>query len=112
MNKRNKALAIFSLLMVFSFVLAACAPQTVVETVVVTQEVQVEGETVIQEVVVTATPEPTEAPPPTAVPVAADTVVLALQQEPDNLHPDIGSMMARTIVNSTWLVGCMAQNEK
>jgi peptide/nickel transport system substrate-binding protein len=43
---------------------------------------------------------------------ASDTVVLALQQEPDTLHPLIGSMMARTIVNSAIFPGCMVQNQK
>ena len=38
--------------------------------------------------------------------------MLALQQEPDTLHPGIGSMMARTIVLSPIIVGCMGQNEK
>jgi peptide/nickel transport system substrate-binding protein len=115
--KTRKTLLVLSLIIVFSMVLGACAqPETVVETVevVTTVEVVKEGETVVetQVVVVTATPEPTEAPPPTAVPQPSDTVVLALQQEPDTLHPLIGSMMARTIVNSTWQVTCMGQNEK
>jgi peptide/nickel transport system substrate-binding protein len=112
MKGQHKLFAVFSIMLVLSMVLGACTtPQPVVQTVVVTQEVMVEGKPQIQEVVVTATPEPTEAPPPTPVPAAADTVVLALQQEPDNLHPDIGSMMARTIVNSAWMVGCMTQDE-
>ena len=62
--------------------------------------------------VVTATPVPPTEPPPTAAPQAADTVVLVLQQEPDTLHPDIGSMMARTIALGPVFVGCMRQNEK
>jgi ABC-type transport system substrate-binding protein len=40
-----------------------------------------------------------------------DTIVLALQQEPDTLHPRIGSMMARTIVMGAVILSCMAQNE-
>jgi peptide/nickel transport system substrate-binding protein len=112
MKGQHKLFMVFSVLLALSMVLGACTtPQPVVQTVIVTQEVMVEGQPQIQEVVVTATPEPTEAPPPTPVPAAADTVVLALQQEPDTLHPDIGSMMARTIVNSAWQVGCMGQNE-
>ena len=43
---------------------------------------------------------------------ASDTAVLALQQEPDTLHPGIGSMMARTIALAPIYVGCMGQNEK
>jgi peptide/nickel transport system substrate-binding protein len=114
--KTRKTLLVLSLIIVFSMVLGACAqPETVVETVevVTTVEVVKEGETVVetQVVVVTATPEPTEAPPPTAVPQAADTAVLALQQEPDTLHPLIGSMMAKTIVLGAVNVGCMGQNE-
>jgi peptide/nickel transport system substrate-binding protein len=60
----------------------------------------------------TATPVPPPAPTATAGPKAVDTVVLALQQEPDTLHPGVGSMMARTIALAPILVGCMGQNEK
>jgi peptide/nickel transport system substrate-binding protein len=35
-----------------------------------------------------------------------------LQQEPDTLHPGVGSMMARTIAIAPIFVGCMGQNEK
>ena len=61
-----------------------------------------------------ATPTATPVPVPTATPgpKAVDTVVLALQQEPDTLHPGVGSMMARTIALAPILVGCMGQNEK
>jgi peptide/nickel transport system substrate-binding protein len=115
MKTQQKTFLVLSFLLILSMVLGACAqPQTVevVKTVVVTQEVMVEGTPQIQEVVVTATAQPTAAPTETPVPAAADTVVLALQQEPDTLHPLIGSMMARTIVNSGWQVGCMSQDEK
>lgn len=47
--------------------LAACAPQKVVETVTVVETVVVEGQPVVQEKIITATPappEPTVAPPP------------------------------------------------
>lgn len=113
---KSKLLILISLVVVASMFLAACQPQTVevVKTVIVTQEVEVEGETVIQEVVVTATPEPTAAPTeaPAAAPLTpADTIVLALQQEPDTLHPLIGSMMARTIVMGAALIGCMNQDD-
>ncbi|HSQ40401.1 MAG TPA: hypothetical protein VLM78_09600, partial [Anaerolineales bacterium] len=51
-------------MVVLGMVFAACQPQTVevevVKTVIVTEEVIVEGETVIKEVVVTATPAPVE----------------------------------------------------
>jgi peptide/nickel transport system substrate-binding protein len=115
MKAQRKWFAVFSALLVLSILLGACAQpvvQEVVKTVVVTQEVMVAGTPQVQEVVITATPVPPTAVPPTAAPQAADTVVLALQQEPDTLHPDIGSMMARTIVNSAWQVGCMSQDEK
>jgi peptide/nickel transport system substrate-binding protein len=115
---RNKLLVLISVLVVASMFLSACAPTPVVstvevvKTVVVTQEVMVAGTPQVQEVVVTATPEPTMAPtePPPMQPT--DTVVLALQQEPDTLHPGVGSMMARTIALAPIFVGCMSQNEK
>lgn len=114
MKVQSKAFAVVSLLVVLSMVLAACAqpaPQEIIKTVVVTQEVMVQGTPQVQEKVVTATPEPTAAP--TAAPEAkpTDTAVLALQQEPDTLHPLIGSMMSRTIVMGAVLIGCMSQNE-
>ena len=114
MKSQHKLFFAMSVVLLFSLVLGACAPAAapVIQTVVVTQEVMVEGTPQVKEVVVTATPVPTEAPPPTAVPQPADTVVLALQQEPDTLHPLIGSMMARTIVMGGVLLGCLAQDEK
>jgi branched-chain amino acid transport system substrate-binding protein len=45
-------------MLILATLLTACAPETIVETVVVTEMVEVEGETVVQEVVVTATPAP------------------------------------------------------
>lgn len=62
---RKSHLFTISLLIVFGLLLTACAtPEPEVVEVVVTREVEVEGETVIEEVVVTATPEPTEEPEP------------------------------------------------
>lgn len=115
---RNRLFTLFSLLIIASMVLAACAQQPaevvkeVVKTVIVTEMVEGEVKEVVKEVVVTATPVPTAAPtePPPAQPT--DTVVLALQQEPDTLHPGIGSMMAKTIALGPVFVGCMGQNEK
>lgn len=104
---QKRFMTVIGILVLASMVLAACTPAPVVQTVVVTEVV--EGKTV--EKVVTATPIPPTAAPPTAVPKAADTAVFALQQEPDTLHPLIGSMMARTIVNSAWQLGCMGQDE-
>lgn len=61
MNARNKLMVVAGLIIILSLVLAACQPQTVVETVVVPGEkvietviVEVEGETQI----ITPTPEP------------------------------------------------------
>ncbi len=112
--------AVLGVIMILSMILTSCAtptPVTVekVVTQVVTQQVQVvQTQVVTQEkqVVVTATPVPATAVPTAKPQVASDTVVLALQQEPDTLHPGIGSMMARTIVLSPIFVGCMAQNDK
>ena len=111
MNTRNKVWLALSTLLVFSMLLAACGGGTTVETVVVTKEVMVEGTPQVETIVVTATPVPPTEVPPTPEPQAVDTAVLALQQEPDTLHPNIGSMMARTIVMSAVLVGCMGQDE-
>ncbi|MFQ5615929.1 MAG: ABC transporter substrate-binding protein [Anaerolineales bacterium] len=96
---RNKKLALaFGLLMITSFLLAACQPAaaptaeviTKVETVVVTKEI--EGQTV--EVVITATPlppEPTEIPP-------ERTLVICMGQEPETLYRVGGSMLAASSV--------------
>lgn len=102
-----------SLLVAGSLVLAACqtaAPQVVKETVVVEKQVEATVE-VAKEVVVTATTEAT--PEPTAAPEMqpTDTVVIGMQQEPDTLHPFIGSMMARTYVLAPIMLGCMGQDE-
>jgi glucose/mannose transport system substrate-binding protein len=57
----KKFLLVLMLALATSLVLSACAPpETIVETVVVTEVVEVAGEEVVQEVVVTATPEPEE----------------------------------------------------
>jgi len=55
-------------LLVLTALLAACAPQKVVETVTVVQTVVVAGTPVVQEKVITATPKPTEPPAPTMAP--------------------------------------------
>jgi len=116
---------VVALVVIASVVLSACGatptatPVKVVETKVVTvKETQVVVQTQvvekekIVEKVVTATPVP-PTPVPTKPPTkAADTAVLALQQEPDTMHPLVGSMMARTIALSFIAVGCMGQNEK
>lgn len=94
---KNLFLAL-SLLMVASFVLAACQPaatpevQTVVETVVVTEIV--EGEPV--EVIVTATPAPVVEEP--AEPPGPRTLVICLGQEPETLYNYGGNMLAQSSV--------------
>jgi len=92
---QSKKSLVFGLLLVASFVLAACQPavaptaETIVETVVVTQIV--EGENV--EVVVTAT-----AAPVVATEAAPRTLVVCLGQEPDTLYVNGGSMLASSQV--------------
>jgi peptide/nickel transport system substrate-binding protein len=95
MFQSKKLAMVLGLLMVASFVLAACqpaatsAPETVVETVVVVEEVA--GETVVQ--VVTATPEPVvEEPAPER------TLVICMGQEPETLYTYGGSMLAMSSV--------------
>ncbi|MGC9333105.1 MAG: peptide ABC transporter substrate-binding protein [Anaerolineae bacterium] len=118
----SKRLAILVVLvMVASTVLAACGPEpeVIIQTVPVevTKIVQEAGaertvvETVMVEREVTAVP-PTEVPPtPLPERVETDTVVFAMQQEPDTLHPLITSMTASTQVLGALIMGCMAQNE-
>ncbi len=62
----KRLFALSSLIVVAAMLITACQPEAAVETVVVTQVVEVEGERVVEEVVVTATP----APEPTEVPMA------------------------------------------
>ncbi len=56
----KKAYVLFAILAIVSMLLVACQPQVqeVVKTVIVTQEVVKEGETVIETVIVEVTPEP------------------------------------------------------
>ncbi len=118
----NKRLAILVVLvMVATTVLAACGPtpepQVVTVPVEVTRIITEEGgertivETVVVEREVTPAP-PTDVPPaPVAELVETDTVVFAMQQEPDTLHPLISSMTASVQVMGALIIGCMAQNE-
>jgi len=99
MSRKSIFLAL-SLVALVALALAACTPTEVVKTVIVTQEVVTEGETVIQEVVVTATPEPvvpTEAAP--------RTMVLCLGQEPDTLYIWGGNMAAAGNVQQAFYDG-------
>jgi peptide/nickel transport system substrate-binding protein len=92
---RKTIFIIVGLLLMAALGLAACAqatPETIetIKTVIVTQEVVTEGETVIEEVVVTATPEPVE--------VGPRTLVICQGQEPDTMYPYSGAMLARSHV--------------
>lgn len=113
--KANKMFRLVGLVIVIGLILSACQPETIVETVVVTEVVMREGtpEVVekIVEVVVTPTPIPPTPVPPTPVPQQSDTVVIGLQQEPDSLHPLFGAMSANAVIRSAFLVGCLGQNE-
>ncbi len=93
MSRKSIVILTLSFLALTAIALAACAPTEVVKTVIVTQEVQVAGTPVIQEVVVTATPPPVE---PTAA--APRTLVVCMGQEPDTLFYLAGSMLADTQV--------------
>jgi peptide/nickel transport system substrate-binding protein len=104
MSRKSIFLAL-SFVALVALALAACTPTEVVKTVVVTQEVVTEGETVIQEVVVTATPEPempTEAAP--------RTLVVCQGQEPDTLYIYGGSMLAASSVREAFYDGPIDSN--
>ena len=77
MFNKKKLFVVFAMLIIASMVLSACAqpqpePETIIQTVVVTELVEKEGETVVEtrivevEVQVTPTPEPEETEPPLA----------------------------------------------
>ena len=104
MSRKSIILAL-SFLALVALALAACAPTEVVKTVVVTQEVQVAGTPVIQEVVVTATPEPVQ---PTEA--AARTLVICMGQEPDTLYIWGGNMVADVSVQNAIYDGPVETN--
>jgi len=66
----------------------------------------------IVEKVVTVTPVPPTEVPPTQEPKAVDTAIFGLMQEPDSLHPLLGSMTAKFFVQNMLFPQCMSQNEK
>jgi peptide/nickel transport system substrate-binding protein len=96
MSRKSIFLAL-SLLALVALALAACTPTEVVKTVIVTQEVITEGETVVQEVVVTATPEPEVLEP--------RTLVLCVGQEPDTMYIWGGAMAAASNVRQAYMDG-------
>lgn len=86
--QRRIFVRVLGALAVFSLLLTACQPQTVVETVVVTQVV--EGTPVEKIVVVTPTPEPAEpAPAPASASPAdrADVIRMAVLSDIDGTNP-------------------------
>jgi oligopeptide transport system substrate-binding protein len=94
---RNKLFTILSLIIVASMVLAACAAPTaetvkVVETVVVEKVVEKEGETVVEQVVVTATPSADEAEEPMAE-EGAPVLRINLGTYPDIIDPQKSSFV-------------------
>jgi peptide/nickel transport system substrate-binding protein len=105
MSRKSIIILTLSFLALAAIALAACAPTEVVKTVIVTQEVQVAGTPVIQEVVVTATPEAVQ---PTAA--APRTLVICMGQEPDTLFFPAGSMLADTQVQEAFLQDVITTN--
>jgi peptide/nickel transport system substrate-binding protein len=59
---KNKLFIVIASIAILSMVLSACAPQTLIETVVVTQVVEKEGQKVVETMIVEVTPVPTEEP--------------------------------------------------
>jgi oligopeptide transport system substrate-binding protein len=98
----KKISLLFGLLLVFGLVLTACngEPTTVYETVVVTKEVIVEGETVIQTQIVTVEVEKT--PEPETKPV---TLNFNLGTEPPSLDPSLSTDTTSIDVVSNIFVG-------
>ena len=60
--------------------------------------------------VVIASPTPLPTPAPTANP--SDTLIVGMRSEPDTLHPLIGSMLAKDIVNSAMFAVCTRENDE
>lgn len=114
---------VFALVVITSMVLAACGP-TPTATPAPTATTAPKPTTAPAPAATTApapaataapaAPTATSAPVATATPAAkaVDTIIVSLQQEPDTLHPDVGSMMARTIVNGPVFPGMAASNDK
>ena len=94
MSRKSIVLAL-SLLVLASLVLVACQPQTVevVKTVEVVTTQIVEGETVTETIVVTATPEPV-----VPEPVEPRTLVICMGQEPETLYALGNAMLAMSSV--------------
>lgn len=100
MNPRSKWLAGFSLLIIASFVLAACTPETIIETV----EVEVPGEIVEVpvEVLITPTPEP--------IPQGG-SMVESTFADANILNPIISSDNASSDINTKLYLGLLTTDE-
>jgi peptide/nickel transport system substrate-binding protein len=97
---KNKLFVAVSLLVALSMLLAACAtptPEKIVETVVVTEVVIEEGEEVVKEVVVTATPEPEVVEP--------KIMVICMAQEPTELSPTKSDLVTSFVREALFDVG-------
>jgi peptide/nickel transport system substrate-binding protein len=86
MRKNNKVLMVMSVLAIASIILAACGTPPTPETIVVTQIVQGESQTVV----VTATPEPE--------PVEPKVMVVCMAQEPQTLYTLSESALVKSAV--------------
>jgi ABC-type transport system substrate-binding protein len=76
MFSNKKLMLVFSVLIIASMVLAACGGQAVVETIIVTEVVEIEGTPQVIEKVITATPAPaTEEPPSMDGPFMAEGLI-------------------------------------
>lgn len=113
--RTRKLSMLVAFVLLLSVVLGACAapaPQTIIQTVVVTEMVEGTPVEKIVEKVVTPTPVPPTEAPATAEPKPTDTVIIGMQQEPDSLHSQLSTMSASTMVINLIEPGCMLQNEK
>jgi peptide/nickel transport system substrate-binding protein len=84
MNVRSKGLVLFSTLMIFSMVLAACAPAATPQTIIQTVEVMVQGTPVVQTQVVEVTSAaPPEQPTAEEGPIMATEGLVACKPLPE-----------------------------
>jgi hypothetical protein len=83
----KKAISVLAILVAFSLILAACTPEKVIETVVVTKVVEKEGTPQVIEVVVTPTTQPTTVVEKPSVENRAEVVRFALLSDLDGLNP-------------------------
>ena len=112
----KKTFKLLGLIILIVLLITACEPESIIETVIVTEVVMKEGTPEVIEKVVEMVVTPTAVPPtdipPTPELQKVDTAVIAMQQEPDSLHPLFGSMSANAVIRAGFLVGCLGQNEE